>query len=692
MNSRSWEKRRLLCVFILMVCVALRADIVTLKNGQTIEGTTRKVGENMEIITGTARLVLPTSSIAKIEKKEFITKEAEGTPLTPEQLRQKKAQSLFHEAEVALDKMDTVGGIMLLEKAVDADPCHEEALEKLIRLLYERRDFKKAKEFLDQLKKVKPLLPEWQELETRISDGCKKLQEREQIAAGLASQGILTGTVSAPGAIPAPQGTPAADFSGAYYVEYSYCARIQQRNDIATVALYAQNPQTPAVQFSASVRANGIILDLSRINPAIAPESIFATINPEDGSYSLNNEGTVISLLGKKITNEKELEGFQQLLAGNYEVAITAFELAVRTAPDNPHILFGLGRAQMLSGRAEMALVTFDKIKENTTFTKYFLMEKLLNISRDYAEAKVMSARGENAIDDYEAAFKQFPLRVPDFGPFASLLEKNDSVNTINAGNIKRLLEPYAKTFKAIENTYKKSFCRWPVDGSLSSTSDTPDASNYLTLAQLILLQAKLATFENRFDDALLWSRRLLRMGEHLNHGRLEQRRLGMKIQKLGAEAFRDLICAIQTPEQADETAKILNEILLRKPPTDYQNLVTYERVEWPNVDKSLYTEAALRARIETVYLSMLPVAVASKKYYLIHNHLWPASESMLVPDYLPELVIDPFSKEPLKVFPLPVGFRIYSIGPDRTDDRGNTPFEPSRGLNSNGDILMDVK
>ncbi|MCX7001256.1 MAG: hypothetical protein NT106_13335, partial [Candidatus Sumerlaeota bacterium] len=266
------------------------------------------------------------------------------------------------------------------------------------------------------------------------------------------------------------------------------------------------------------------------------------------------------------------------------------------------------------------------------------------------------------------------------------------SANSINAGNIKRLIEPYDKTFKAIENTYKKSFCRWPVDGSLSSISDTPDASNYLTLAQLILLQAKLATYENRFDDALLWSRRLLRMGEHLNHGRLEQRRLGMKIQKLGAEAFRDLICTIQTPEQADETAKILNEILLRKPPTDYQNLVTYERVEWPNVDKSLYTEAALRARIESVYLSMLPVAVASKKYYLIHNHLWPASESMLVPDYLPELVIDPFCKEPLKVFPLPVGFRIYSIGPDRTDDRGNTPFEPSRGLNSNGDILIDVK
>ena len=692
MNSCSCVKRWLLCVFILMACATLRADVVTLKNGQTIEGTTREVGENIEIMTGTARLMLPKSSIAKIEKREFITKEDEGITLTPEQLRQKKAQSLFHEAEVALDKMDTEGGITLLEKSVDADPCYEEALEKLIRLLYERRDFKKAKEYLDQLKKVKPLLPEWQELETKISDGCKKLQEKEQIAASLASQGALTSAVSAAGIIPAPQGTPAGDFSGAYYVEYSYCARIQQRNDIATVALYAQNPQTPAVQFSANVRGNGIILDLSRINPAIAPESIFATINPEDGSYSLNNEGTVIPLLGKKITNEKELEGFQQLLAGNYEAATTAFEQAVRMEPDNPHVLFGLGRAQMLSGRADMALVTFDKIKDNANFTKYFLMEKLLNISRDYAEAKVMSAKGENAIDDYEAAIKQFPLRVPDFGPFAGLLEKNDSANSINAGNIKRLLEPYAKALDVIENTYKKSFCRWPVDGSLSSTADTPDASNYLTLAQLMLLQSKLATYENRFDDALLWSRRLLRMGEHLSHGRLEEIRLGMKIQKLGAEAFRDLTCAIMTPEQADETAKILNEILLRKPPTDYQNLVVYERVEWPNVDKSLYTEAALRARIDTVYISMLPVAVASKKYYLVHNHLWPVSETMLVPDYLPELVIDPFSKKPLKVFPLPVGFRIYSIGPDRTDDRGNTLFEPSRGLNSNGDIIMDIK
>lgn len=676
----------ILCCFLLVMPSLVAADIITLTNGQTIEGESREVGDNVEIITNTSRMTIQKNRIASIVKSEFVLKPKEGAPLTADELRQKKAQDLFKQAEHALDGMDIPKGIELLEEAVRTDPVYEDALERLIRLLADRYEFKKAKEYLDQLKQIKPLPDEIKAYESKIEDGYKKQMEKEQYAssAGQRAPGVPT-----PVAI--PQGTPAADYTGAYYVEYSYCARIQQSNDIASVALYTQNPQTPAIQFSARVAGNCVVFDFSRINPNVVPNSIFAYMEPDGVTYSLSSEGDVKTMLGKKITNNDELNGYLQILAGNYDAARTAFEEAVRRQPENTHALFGLGRAQMLSGKADMALTTFDMIKDKAEFKKYFCMEKLFNISRDYAEAKVMSAKGENAIDDYEASFKQFPLRVPDFGPFMGLIERTDNVNDINVNKIKSFLEPFNKSLKVIENTHLKPFCRWAFDGTLTST-DTPNTSNYLTVAQMMLLQAKLASYEKRFPDAILWSRRLMKMGQHLNHGRLETRRLGIKIQILGVEAFRDLICALEKPEQAAEVSVVLKELLQSQPAGDYQSLVSYERVEWPNINKALYMEAAQRVRIEMTPLQFLPIAAASKRYYLTHNHLWPVSLSMLVPDFLPESVQDPFSKNPVNVFPDQGTFRIYSIGPDRKDDKGNIPFDLAAGLSSEGDIVMDIK
>ena len=79
-------------------------------------------------------------------------------------------------------------------------------------------------------------------------------------------------------------------------------------------------------------------------------------------------------------------------------------------------------------------------------------------------------------------------------------------------------------------------------------------------------------------------------------------------------------------------------------------------------------------------------------EYYLKNNRQWPVSMSMLVPEYLETPVIDPFGKENLKIFPFPGGLRIYSIGPDRADNRGNLIYHPANGLNSDGDIVMDIR
>jgi hypothetical protein len=319
-------------------------------------------------------------------------------------------------------------------------------------------------------------------------------------------------------------------------------------------------------------------------------------------------------------------------------------------------------------------------------------MDKLLNISIQYAKAKLMSKKNQNAIDDYEEAIRQFPCRIPDFSPFSGVLERGESINDYTAQKARKLLDPYKATFAVIKDTYKKPFCHWPIDGALGSTT-FPNGDNYVTVAKLLLIRSKLECYRGRFDEAIEDARRVLQMGQHLNHGPLLMRLLGIKIEKMGIEAFLELVQSLRTPDEADKVMAVLKEHLDHQDPYDYLSLVSYERVEWPNVQKTFHTEAALRARVDLAPLWMLRAAVASKKYYLTNNRQWPASITMLVPDYLKEAPIDPFGREPLNIYLFPSGgFRLYSIGPDRRDDKGDIPYDPARGLNSTGDILIDIR
>lgn len=664
----------------------LFADTVTLKNGQKIEGITQEIGSNnVEIKTRTTRLIVPKSSIEKIEKNEYKLEGDAHPKLTPEQIRRKNAEQLFQTAQKELDKLNVLQGIGLLEKAVEEDPGFDKGLESLIRLVVKQKDFAKAKKYLDQLKNVMPLAPEFETLTGIIEEESARQMEKEKTSETVSSREMI---LLSPSAI--PKAPPAANYTGVYYIEYSYYAQVQQSGEIASVAVYSQNPNAPLLQISATVRSNYIIFDLSRIQPSFPPESVYAVIDQDQSSFSLNYQGSLMYFLGKKMNTPEELEGFKQLLSGNPQTSLDNFNRALQKDPHNCHVLFGLGRAQMFSDKSNEAIMTFENLAEDPIFSRYFFMEKMLNISLQYTTSKIMSAKGLNALDDYETAIRQFPLRVPNFSPLLDVLDTNASLNPSTAEEAKKLLAPYEKTFQAIEDTYQKSYCHWPVTGSLGSPF-FHNTDNYIILAKLLLIRAKLACFENRFKDGLAGARRVLQMGHHMIQGPLHVRLLGFNIEKMGIETFRELICFLNTPEETDEMMKALKGHLKNLPPYDYLSLISFERVEWPGVEKTAYTEASLLARVNLAQISMLPIAAGAKKYFLIHKQ-WPASLSMLDRQYLEGDLPDPFGRESFKIFFHPDGFRIYSLGPDRTDNNGNLPYNPMNGINSAGDILMDIR
>jgi len=669
-----WGQRRILC-----------GDTVILKNGQKIEGITQEIGVNVEIKTRTTRFIVPKRTIEKIEKNEYKLEGDIHSNLTPEQLRRKNAEHLFQTAQKELDKLNIFQGIGLLEKAVEEDPGFDKALEILIRFLVKQKDYTKAKKYLDQFKNVMPLASEFQTLAGLIEEESARQMEKEKT-----SQTVSARETTLPFTSGIPKAPPAADYTGVYYIEHSYYAQVQQSGEIASVAVYSQNSNSALLQLSATVRSNYIVFDLSRIKPSLPPESVYAVFDQDQSSFSLNYQGTLMSLLGKKINTPEELEGFKQLLSGNPQTALDNFNRALQKDPHNCHVLFGLGRGLMFSDKSNEAVMTFENLAKDPNFSRYFFMEKMLNISLQYATAKIMSAKGQNALDDYETAISQFPLPVPNFAPFLDVLDNNAGLNPGTAEEAKKLLDPYEKTFKTIENTYQKSYCHWPVTGSL----DSPvfhNTDNYIILSKLLFIRAKLSCFENRFKDGLVDARRLLQMGHQMIQGPLSVRLLGFHIEKMGIEAFQELTCSLTTQEEADEVINALKVFLKHLPPHDYLSLVSFERVEWPDVERTAYSEAALHARVNLAQISMLPIAASAKKYFLL-NKQWPASLPMLVPQYLEEAIPDPFGRESFKIFFHPGGFRVYSLGPDRTDNNGNLPYNPMNGVMSAGDILMDIR
>lgn len=48
-----------------------------------------------------------------------------------------------------------------------------------------------------------------------------------------------------------------------------------------------------------------------------------------------------------------------------------------------------------------------------------------------------------------------------------------------------------------------------------------------------------------------------------------------------------------------------------------------------------------------------------------------PATWDDIVPEFLPEKLLDPFDGQPLSIRAVPEGLVIYSVGADRTDDGG---------------------
>ncbi len=81
--------------------------------------------------------------------------------------------------------------------------------------------------------------------------------------------------------------------------------------------------------------------------------------------------------------------------------------------------------------------------------------------------------------------------------------------------------------------------------------------------------------------------------------------------------------------------------------------------------------------------------ALAGLKLYQLQTGDFPQSLAELVPDYLPEIPVDPYSGGPLKYLRVGEGVMVYSVGPDLKDDRAE---KRATNIWGEGDTVFELR
>lgn len=106
-----------------------------------------------------------------------------------------------------------------------------------------------------------------------------------------------------------------------------------------------------------------------------------------------------------------------------------------------------------------------------------------------------------------------------------------------------------------------------------------------------------------------------------------------------------------------------------REMPVERHPLLAYAL---PSPDSVDFRDRATRAS-----LHQLRAALAIQAYRREHDGDWPESLAALVPEYLSDLPLDPFSDQPLRYRPGGPGFGVWSVGPNGVDDDGMPARRP---------------
>lgn len=260
-------------------------------------------------------------------------------------------------------------------------------------------------------------------------------------------------------------------------------------------------------------------------------------------------------------------------------------------------------------------------------------------------------------------------------------------------------LKPFEDVRRELDRSIATRTCN--LKALIPQTPDSPQPvpdSIMRALGRLWALQSLRDHLAGQDQESLRSALGVLRMGWNWNQGPAAYRLLSGQIVAIGCESAARIL---KPGKPRSLYRSSCDEILLAfkdHNPGDFEawkaELESYEPLAMLG-SSAIYDALDRRAkeahraiRIAYAQTQVLLVRAAALQYHY-DRKVFPERLEQLLPEYLSELPIDPFSGQPIAYrasgdFPI-----IYSWGPDEEDHYGGLPYRPEQGWDSEGDLFF---
>lgn len=219
-----------------------------------------------------------------------------------------------------------------------------------------------------------------------------------------------------------------------------------------------------------------------------------------------------------------------------------------------------------------------------------------------------------------------------------------------------------------------------------------PNFMSYQTTTKVLHIEAEFRMMRGQREEALELALANYRCGQ-LMEGRSDVIGIliGIAMRQIAAGTLELwLLNACESPSEIErfrEGTESLGDLVRHRDAADFQLRASGGAI----IDgEANFLEALVRHRLANQRLDLLRSAAAAKKYQLAAK-TWPGTAQATNAMFANDPPKDLFSGGWLLGGPRDGGFVVYSVGPDKVDDRAAFSYDPTNGTLSGGDLFIEI-
>jgi tetratricopeptide (TPR) repeat protein len=418
-----------------------------------------------------------------------------------------------------------------------------------------------------------------------------------------------------------------------------------------------------------------------------------STLIIESDGKTLNGEynGKLVSNIGRKIDDNELWSALQAFTNNDFANAELGLQSYLQSHPNDVFVQLILTKAMLQEGKITEAKSEIAKYENNPELqSNHSFKQSFVCIKYDLT-GKEKSSLGFNAWDGYQETINltQAAPQVSEkiYRDIRKIETTQIPLGLAERESIQQYLAPNFNAIQKFLNLPEKTEC-YVTWASLPPSTIIPRLLRAQSLAKSVVLYGRLQAEKGNMKEAVEAYRRVIRFGQQMTQGSLLNQLVGIPIRVIGENGFSRLFSEgkIAHADKAQLMLITLKELRRLDPISTLDALLQLEPE--PHIAKLNIRAALNRAHVAESKLILLETTAATKLYQLQEGKL-PESIQTLIPTYIPELPVDTFAKNPIILKSFDQLVVLYSYGPDTTNDNGQIIYDPTNGVFSRGDLLL---